>query len=121
VPGARPLDRIAPAAGRVLTGDAGAKVHHHEEAPMNRPAQWQIEALRRLEIPEDMQKKHRFKPLGAADRPVKTMILGENNARLYKYDKRAALAMDRVAVAKAAYEKEGTFRSNLRYGYVVGG
>ncbi len=26
--------------------------------------QWQIEALRRLEIPEDMQKKHGFKPLG---------------------------------------------------------
>ena len=29
--------------------------------------QWQIEALRRLEIPEDMQKKHGFAPLGAAD------------------------------------------------------
>jgi hypothetical protein len=81
--------------------------------------QWQIEALRRLEIPEDMQKKYGFKPLGPADGPVKTMILGENNARLYKYDRRAALSTDRIAVAKAAYEKSGTEPSNLRYGYVM--
>jgi len=46
-------------------------------------------------------------------------ILGESNARLYKYGKRAALATDRVAIAKAAYEKAGPARSNLRYGYVV--
>ncbi len=31
--------------------------------------QWQIEGLRRLEIPEDMQKKYGFKPLGAGQRP----------------------------------------------------
>ena len=82
--------------------------------------QWQIEALRRLEVPEDMQQKYGFKPLGPADGPIKTAILGENNARLYKYDKRAALATDRLAVAKAAYEESGGLRSNRRYGYVVG-
>jgi predicted TIM-barrel fold metal-dependent hydrolase len=81
--------------------------------------QWQIEALRRLEVPEDMQKKYGFKPLGPADGPIKTAILGENNARLYKYDKRAALATDRLAAAKAAYEENGGLRSNRRYGYVV--
>ena len=32
---------------------------------------WQIEGLRRLEIPEAMQKKHGFAPLGPADGPVK--------------------------------------------------
>ena len=37
--------------------------------------QWQIEALRRLEIPEDMQKKYGFAPLGPADGPVKTRDL----------------------------------------------
>ena len=82
--------------------------------------QWQIEALRRREVPEDMQKKYGFKPLGPADGPIKTAILGENNARLYKYDKRSALATDRLAVAKAAYEESGGLRSNRRYGYVVG-
>ena len=43
--------------------------------------QWQIEALRRLEIPEDMQKKYGYAPLGAADGPVKNAIFGGNNAR----------------------------------------
>ena len=81
--------------------------------------QWQIEALRRLEIPEDMQKQHGFKPLGAADGPIKTAILGETNARLYKYERRAALANDRIAALKAEYEAAGGERSNLRYGYVA--
>ena len=82
--------------------------------------QWQIEALRRLEIPEDMQKQYGYKPLGAADGPVKTAILGENVARLYAYKKTAELAKpDRLAAMKAEYERRGGQRSNLRYGYVV--
>jgi len=81
--------------------------------------QWQIEALRRLEVPDDMQKKHGFKPLGPADGPIKSAILGENNARLYKYERRAALATDRIAAMKEEYENAGAARSNLRYGYVI--
>ena len=83
--------------------------------------QWQIEAMRRLEIPEDMQKKHGFAPLGPADGPVKRMIFGENSARLYKYDakRRAELTTDRIAVARVDYEREGPGRTNLRYGFVV--
>ena len=83
--------------------------------------QWQIEALRRLEIPEDMQKKYGFAPLGPADGPVKRAIFGENSARLYKYDikRRAELTTDRIALAKADYEREGPGRTNLRYGFVV--
>jgi hypothetical protein len=53
--------------------------------------QWQIEGLRRLEIPADMQKQHGFKPLGAADGPVKTAIFGGNVARLYNYPIRSFL------------------------------
>jgi hypothetical protein len=65
--------------------------------------QWQIEALRRLEIPEDMQKKYGYAPLGPADGPTKRMIFGENSARIYKYDikRRAELTTDRIALAKA--------------------
>jgi predicted TIM-barrel fold metal-dependent hydrolase len=81
--------------------------------------QWQIEALRRLEIPEDMQKKYGYAPLGAADGPVKSKIFGDNSARLYKYDRRAELKRDKVALARAAYEREGPGRTNLRYGYVA--
>jgi hypothetical protein len=86
--------------------------------------QWQIEALRRLEIPEDMQKKHGFKPLGAADGPVKTAIFGGTNAKLYNYDisKRSDIGpgRDRFALMKDEYERNGPARSNLRYGYVPG-
>ena len=82
--------------------------------------QWQIEAMRRLEIPEDMQKQHGFQPLGPADGPVKTAILGGNNARLYKYpvQQKAELATDRFAQFRASYEQEGPDRSNLTYGYI---
>jgi hypothetical protein len=44
--------------------------------------QWQIEAMRRLEIPEDMQKKYGFPALGDADSATKQMIFGSNAARL---------------------------------------
>jgi hypothetical protein len=82
--------------------------------------QWQIEALRRLEIPEEMQKKHGFQPLGAADGTVKTAIFGGNNARLYKYplEQKAALARDRFAQLRAQYEQQGPGRSNRTYGYI---
>jgi uncharacterized protein len=84
--------------------------------------QWQIEAFRRLEIPEDMQKKHGFAPLGAADGPVKGAILGYNGARHYHLDLHAAeneLPMDGISKMKAAYLDNGGGRSNAAYGYVV--
>jgi hypothetical protein len=80
--------------------------------------QWQIEGLRRLEIPEDMQQAHGFAALGAAEGPVKTAIFSGNAARLYAYEKRADLASDRLAMLKQDYERSGAGRSNLRYGYV---
>jgi predicted TIM-barrel fold metal-dependent hydrolase len=81
--------------------------------------QWQIEGLRRLEIPDDMQKNHGFQPLGAADGPVKTAILSGNTARLYGLEQHASLTgQDRFAAIKADYQANGPGRSNLRYGYV---
>jgi predicted TIM-barrel fold metal-dependent hydrolase len=84
--------------------------------------QWQIEGLRRLEIPEAMQKQHGFKPLGEPAGPVKAAIFGGNNARLYGIDPArmsSELSADRVAAAKLAYEAGGPDPSNLRHGYVV--
>jgi hypothetical protein len=68
-----------------------------------------------------MQREYGYAPLGAADSPVKRAIFGENSARLYKYDakRRAELTIDRIAVARADYEREGPGRTNLRYGFVV--
>ena len=105
--------------GQLVSGLGADHVVWGTDAIWTGSPQWQIEALRRLEIPEDMQKKHGFKPLGPADGPVKTAIFGETNARLYKYEKRTALGADRLAAMKKAYEQDGADRSNLRYGYVV--
>src|SRR6185436_2024458 len=85
--------------------------------------QWQIEGLRRLEIPEAMQKQHGFKPLGDATGAVKTAIFGGNNARLYNVSPQSAatgLARDQFAALKRDYDANGPSRSNLRYGYVAG-
>jgi predicted TIM-barrel fold metal-dependent hydrolase len=82
--------------------------------------QWQIESLRRLEIPLELQKKYGFKPLGPADGPVKNAIFGGNNARLYNYkpQQRAELANDQFAMHKDYYDKHGEGRTNMAYGYV---
>jgi predicted TIM-barrel fold metal-dependent hydrolase len=83
--------------------------------------QWQIEAFRRLEIPEDIRKKYGYAELGAADGRVKNMIFGENNARLYNFkpEHRAALEGDKIALNKEIYERHGEGRTNLAYGYVL--
>jgi hypothetical protein len=83
--------------------------------------QWQIEAMRRLEIPDEMRRKHKLAALGPADGAVKTAIFGGNAARLYRINQRAALGeitRDKVAAIKAEYVASGGTRSNRRYGYV---
>ncbi len=87
--------------------------------------QWQIEALRRLEIPEDMQKKHGFAPLGPANGTVKNQIFGYNAARLYNLNLRAdyrPLSMDKFAQIKQAHRMAGnidTLRDNAAYGFIA--
>ncbi len=84
--------------------------------------QWQIEAFRRLEIPEDMQRKHGFSPLGAADGEVKNKIFGLNSAKLYNLDPELALkatGTDGINKIKHAYANEPELRDNTRYGYII--
>jgi hypothetical protein len=78
--------------------------------------QWQIEAMRRLEIPQDMQKRHGFKPLGAADGEIKTAIFGNNGARLHHLEETSHA--DLMDGHRAAYRKAGYERSNRAYGYI---
>ena len=56
--------------------------------------EWQIEAFRRLEIPEDMQKKHGFAPLGPADSTVKSAGMADIQSRLGRGSQRADLTRD---------------------------
>jgi predicted TIM-barrel fold metal-dependent hydrolase len=86
--------------------------------------QWQIEAFRRLEIPEDVQKTHGFAPLGPGDGMVKSAILGYNSARLYDLGLRAERPplgsdlVDRLATLKGDYVEAGIPRSNAAYGFI---
>ena len=84
--------------------------------------QWQIEAMRRLEIPDDMVSKHKFTKLGGPESPVKNAIFGGNAARLYGLQVKAALGEitgDRIASIRQEYIAAGGTRTNTRYGYVA--
>jgi predicted TIM-barrel fold metal-dependent hydrolase len=106
--------------GMLVKGLGSERVLWGSDALWTGAPQWQIEGLRRLEIPEDMQKKYGFAPLGMADGPVKTAILSGNSARLSGLEKHADVtSRDRFAALKADYIANGPGRSNLRYGYVA--
>ena len=106
--------------GQLIKGMGADHVCWGTDAIWTGSPQWQIEALRRLEIPEALQKKYGYAPLGAADGPVKSAIFGDNNARIYnvKPSLRAELETDKLAEYKTLYAKHGAGRTNLAYGYV---
>jgi predicted TIM-barrel fold metal-dependent hydrolase len=84
--------------------------------------QWQIEALRRLEIPEDMQKKHGFAPMGGPTSSVKNQIFGYNSARLYNMDLKADYSPfeeDKFAEIKKTYEMAGGLHPNAACGFIA--
>jgi len=106
--------------GTLVKGLGAHRIVWGSDAVWTGAPQWQIEGLRRLEIPEDMQKKHGFAPLGLATGPVKSAIFGETSARLYGIEPRAhANGNDRLGQIKQAYLAGGGLRSNLRYGYIA--
>ena len=106
--------------GTLLKGLGAQRVVWGSDAVWTGAPQWQIEGLRRLEIPEDMQRRFGFSALGPATGSVKSAILGENSARLYGLEPRALAAeSDRLAAMKREYRAAGGLPSNLRYGYIA--
>jgi len=85
--------------------------------------QWQIEAMRRLEVPDDIMSKMGWKTkLGGADSKIKRQIFGENSARIYKYKIQAEyepMSRDMIAQIKQEYQREGVERNNVAYGFVA--
>lgn len=81
--------------------------------------QWQIEALRRLEMPESLMKQFGYTPLTAE---VKAKVFGLNAARLYGVDvqaKRNPIPGDYVDRLKKLYKESGQpTPSNTQYGWV---
>src|SRR5260370_2748070 len=84
-----------------------------------RSPQWQIEAFRRLEMPEDLTKRFGWKPLTD---DVKRQIFGLNAARVYGIDpgaKRKPMPGDYVETLRKPYKQSAlTAPSNTQYGWV---
>jgi predicted TIM-barrel fold metal-dependent hydrolase len=81
--------------------------------------QWQIEALRRLEMPESLMQQFGYAPLTT---DAKAKIFGLNAARIYGVDpqaKRKPLPGDYVDRLKKLYKESGNpTPSNTQYGWV---
>ncbi len=81
--------------------------------------QWQIEAMRRLEMPESLMKQFGYAPLTAE---VKAKIFGLNAARLYGVDPKARrnpVPGNYIDQLKELYKPSGmAIPSNTQYGWV---
>ena len=106
--------------GTLVKGLGADHVVWGSDAVWTGSPQWQIEGLRRLEIPEDMQAKFDFAPLGSATAAVKSAIFGRTSAMLYGIKPTAYAGLeDRLALRKREYLCTGAEPSNLRYGYIA--
>jgi predicted TIM-barrel fold metal-dependent hydrolase len=81
--------------------------------------QWQIEAFRRLEMPDELTKRFGWKPLTD---DVKRGIFGLNAARVYGVDpeaKRNPVPSDYIEKLRRMYKQSGAAApSNTQYGWV---
>jgi hypothetical protein len=80
--------------------------------------QWQIEALRRFEMPKELQDKFGYKPVS---KETKDKIFGLNAARVYGIDvneQRRAIPKDYLTKLKTAYHYHGAEPSLAAYGWV---
>lgn len=84
--------------------------------------QWQIDAMRRIEIPPAMRKRHHFPELGGPTGKIKSAIFAANAARLFGLQAEAKTkpwATDAMAAAKADYVAKGADPSNKYYGFIA--
>ena len=82
--------------------------------------QWQIDAFRRFQIPDQLIEQHRYQPL---TRQVKERIFGLNAARVFGVDakaKRNELPNDVLGQLRMSYLEEGLEPSHRVYGWVQG-
>ena len=81
--------------------------------------QWQIEAFRRFQIPDQVIEKHKYQSL---TRDVKAKIFGLNAARVFSVDvaaTRNAVPKDYVSRLRMSYLEEGPEPSHRLYGWVA--
>jgi uncharacterized protein len=81
--------------------------------------QWQIEAFRRFQMPDQLVEKHRYQSL---TRDVKERIFGLNAARIFGVDitaKRTEVPKDYLGRIKMSYLEEGPEPSHRLYGWTI--
>ncbi|HLZ32584.1 MAG TPA: amidohydrolase family protein [Nitrospira sp.] len=81
--------------------------------------QWQIEAFRRFQIPDQIVEQHKYLPL---TREIKAKIFGLNAARVFGVDvaaTRNAIPKDYVGRLRMSYLEEGPEPSHRLYGWVA--
>ena len=82
--------------------------------------QWQIEAFRRFQIPDQLIEKHQYQPL---TRRAKEQVFGLNSARVFGIDVEATrreVPNDALGRLRMSYLEEGPEPSRRAYGWVVG-
>ncbi len=82
--------------------------------------QWQIEAFRRFQIPDQLIEAHRYQSL---TRQVKEQVFGLNAARIFGVDvkaKRHEVSKDALDQIRMSYLEEGPEPSHRVYGWVAG-
>lgn len=86
---------------------------------------WQIEAFRRIEVPEDLATRFDLELFGDPRSATRDAILGLNSARLYDFHSTESTvthyAGDDLSAARAAYRAEGADPSNVAYGFINAG
>jgi uncharacterized protein len=83
--------------------------------------QWQIEAMKRITMPQELIDRFGYKPL---TREVKAKILGLNGAKVYNVDpsaKRNPIPTDYIDRLRKMYQAVGPKPSNTQYGWVPAG
>ncbi len=81
--------------------------------------QWQIEAFRRFQIPDQLVAQHKYQPL---TREIKAKVFGLNAARVFGVDvaaTRNAVPKDYVGRLRMSYLEEGPEPSHRLYGWVA--
>jgi uncharacterized protein len=89
--------------GTLLKGMGRDKVLWGTDSVWYGSPQWQIEALRRLEMPKDLQTRYGFPVLGPADSSLKTAIFAENARKVYAFETEG---IKTDALAKKRKERE---------------
>ena len=105
--------------GQIITAFGADHVLWGTESIWYGTPQWQIEAFRRFEIPDELVETHHYAPL---TRAVKEQIFGLNAARVFGVDVNATrneLPKDYLSQIKMAYLEEGTTPSHRWYGWVT--